>query len=60
MVLWRTASQVSIVSFSQNFINLDAVHEVFQLTGFYGFSERQRRCASWEMFRSLVVEFTVL
>lgn len=42
-VLWKTTSQISLVNFSQNYVNLDVSDEVgrsFRLTGFYGYPKR--------------------
>lgn len=55
-VLWRKMSQVSLLNYSQNHVNLEVVDDVqgvMRMTGFYGFPERQRRQASWDLLRSL-------
>lgn len=55
-ILWRTLVNVSVTSYSQNFVNLDIIDDskgVWRLTAFYGFPERSRRRSSWDLIRSL-------
>lgn len=55
-VLWNINFQVSLLSYSQNLIDLDIIDCIkgtWRVTGFYGFPERGRRRDSWNLLRSL-------
>lgn len=55
-IFWRNYDLCSLISYSTTFVNLD-VHDddlaVWRITAFYGYSERSRRRASWDMLRSI-------
>ena len=58
-LLWKSIAHVSLVNYSQNHVNLvvsDNVHGACRLTGFYGYLERRRRRASWDVVRSLATD----
>ncbi|XVF48893.1 hypothetical protein PTKIN_Ptkin03bG0225100 [Pterospermum kingtungense] len=55
-VLWRSSTDCSVVNFSQHHIDLEVKgcnSGMWQVTGFYGFSERNRRRESWDLLRYL-------
>ena len=56
MLLWKEKQWPSLISFSRNHIDVRVnIPEmaIWRLTGFYGYPERARRSASWDMLRSI-------
>ena len=54
--MWKGKQSVKLISFSENFIDMQiqTPHQpVWRLTGFYGFPERRRRRESWDLLRQL-------
>lgn len=57
-ILCKTTSQVTLLNFSQNHVNLEVVDDMygsFRHIGFYGYPKRQRRLAFWDFLQSLAV-----
>lgn len=55
-VFWKHNMQCTVVDSSQNHIDLnigESQNNVWRLTCFYGFPERERRRESWDFLRSL-------
>ncbi|CAN0926286.1 hypothetical protein LINGRAHAP2_LOCUS35258 [Linum grandiflorum] len=55
-MLWRAKNNLNLVGFTDNFIDTivqDGDGGSFRLTGFYGYPERERRSASWDLLRGL-------
>ncbi|CAN0847031.1 hypothetical protein LINGRAHAP2_LOCUS4761 [Linum grandiflorum] len=56
-MLWREKTQLNLLRYTDNFIDSevqDGNGETWRLTGFYGYPERERRQASWDLLRDLV------
>lgn len=54
--LWKENFNCRITSYSLNYIDMEVIDDikgVWRLTGFYGFSERDRRRDSWRLLRHL-------
>ena len=55
-VFWNDKYQCSLLSYSHNHIDMEVIdndNDIWRLTGFYGFPERNRRRDSWNLLRSL-------
>ncbi|CAN0888737.1 Transposon TX1 uncharacterized 149 kDa protein [Linum grandiflorum] len=55
-MLWKAKAQLMVRRYADNFIDTEVINGAsgtFRLTGFYGFPERERRPASWDLLRSL-------
>ncbi|CAN1826510.1 hypothetical protein LINPERHAP1_LOCUS31582 [Linum perenne] len=55
-ILWRSASKARLLNFHRNFINMEVDDDDigrFNLTGFYGIADRNRRHESWDMLRNI-------
>lgn len=55
-LFWKNEGGVVITGSSQNFIDFEVSNEQvgkWRYTGFYGYPERERRAASWDLIRNL-------
>ncbi|MCH86334.1 endonuclease/exonuclease/phosphatase family protein [Trifolium medium] len=55
-ILWRRKAECQIITYSQNFINVEIKYDsgrLWRFTGFYGYPEHDRRRESWDLLRSL-------
>lgn len=55
-VLWGHQAHRQVLNYSRNYINLeisDATRNQWRITGFYGYPNKSRRRASWDMIRNL-------
>ncbi|XP_031120872.1 uncharacterized protein LOC116024110 [Ipomoea triloba] len=61
-LFWRKNNTARLLSFSKNHVDVEvsmAGLGSWRMTGFYGFPERARRSASWDLLRSLVDRSTL-
>ncbi|XP_031096875.1 uncharacterized protein LOC116001121 [Ipomoea triloba] len=62
-LLWRKNNTARLMSFSRNHVDVEVNMiglGVWRMTGFYGFPERGRRNASWDLLRSLAGRSSLL
>ncbi|CAN0899083.1 hypothetical protein LINGRAHAP2_LOCUS20056 [Linum grandiflorum] len=53
-ILWRDKTEVKVVEFGRNVINVEVSGEgesSFTLAGYYGYPQRSRRSAAWDFLR---------
>jgi hypothetical protein len=58
-LLWKNTITCNVISYSQNFINVEVGSDRWshwRFTGFYGFPDHDRRRESWDLLRALATD----